>query len=141
MASIKVPRGKGAVTITGLREGTVTVTAVTECGGLTRNLRISVIFIPIEGLEMERENQIVTVEKGKNITLKANVLPREATEKDLIWESSNPSVADVSDKGVVTGINPGRATITATAKDGRFSKRCTVEVIYVPVDGITIERE
>ena len=58
---------------------------------------------------------------GKKVTLKADVLPKTAANKEVTWKSSNKNIATVSSKGVVT-IKPRtggkKVTITATAKDG-----------------------
>ena len=58
---------------------------------------------------------------GKKLTLKATVLPNNASNKKLIWKSSNSKVATVTQNGIVilkkkTGGK--KVTITATAKDG-----------------------
>lgn len=61
------------------------------------------------------------IASGKKITLKASVLPANATNKKLTWKSSNTKVATVSQSGVVTlKKNSGgkKVTITATAQDG-----------------------
>lgn len=58
---------------------------------------------------------------GKKITLKATVLPNNASNKKLIWKSSNPKVATVTQSGIVTlkkKTGGKKVTITATAKDG-----------------------
>lgn len=58
---------------------------------------------------------------GKNLTLKATVLPNNASNKKLIWKSSNPKVATVTQSGIVTlkkKTGGKKVTITATAKDG-----------------------
>ncbi len=44
------------------------------------------------------------------------VYPGNATDKTVIWKSSNTSVATVSGSGVITAVGAGTATITATAK-------------------------
>ena len=59
-----------------------------------------------------------SVNAGKQITLKATVLPADADNKAVTWTSSNPSVATVNSAGVVTGKKIGKATITATSADG-----------------------
>ena len=48
----------------------------------------------------------------------AQVKPDNATNRELSWTSSDNSVANVDEGGVVTGVAPGMATITAMAKDG-----------------------
>lgn len=58
---------------------------------------------------------------GKKLTLKATVLPNNAFNKKLIWKSSNPKVATVTQNGIVTlkkKTGGKKVTITATAKDG-----------------------
>ena len=58
---------------------------------------------------------------GKKLTLKATVLPNNASNKKLNWKSSNPKVATVTQSGIVTlkkKTGGKKVTITATAKDG-----------------------
>lgn len=71
----------------------------------------------------------VNLGKGKKVTLKATVTPKNASNKKVVWTSSKKSVATVSSKGVVTGKKAGTAKITATAADGSGKKAtCTVKV-------------
>jgi hypothetical protein len=59
----------------------------------------------------------------------ATVLPIDATNKNLIWTSSNSGAVTVDNNGTVTGIKSGKATITATAEDGsNVSATCEVNV-------------
>ena len=96
---------------------------------------------PVTGVNIEEEN--VTVEKGKTVTVRAVVSPENATKKTVVWESSDPSVATVAN-GVVKGVSDGTTTITATAKDttnGIFTDSVTVTVFSNPIKGITISDE
>ena len=71
-----------------------------------------------------------TLEIGKTTTIKANVLPSDASNKSVSWKSSNPSVATVDSDGLVTAVSAGVATITATTTDGsKLSASCEVTVI------------
>ncbi len=56
--------------------------------------------------------------KGEGTTLEAAILPQDATDKRVMWKSSNEKVAKVSAQGKVTAIGKGTAVITATAQDG-----------------------
>lgn len=47
--------------------------------------------------------------------LEAEVLPADATNKEVKWTSSNYEVLDVSNTGLVTPVSNGNATITATS--------------------------
>lgn len=63
----------------------------------------------------------------KKVELKANVLPLSATDKTVIWTSSNSKVATVKN-GVVTAKTPGTTIITATTKDGNLTANTTITV-------------
>ena len=63
---------------------------------------------------------------GKKITLKASVLPANATNKKLTWKSSNTKVATVSSKGVVKGVKKGKAVIYVSSNG--ITKKVTVTV-------------
>ncbi len=54
-----------------------------------------------------------TIKAGKTVQLRSSVTGGAAS-KDVTFESSDPSVATVSDKGLVTGISAGKVTITCT---------------------------
>jgi 3',5'-cyclic AMP phosphodiesterase CpdA len=60
-----------------------------------------------------------TLTEGGTVALVATVLPSDATNKSVTWESSNTSVATVNG-GVVTAISAGSATITAKTQDGDY---------------------
>lgn len=63
-----------------------------------------------------------TVEKGSKLQLHANVSPSKATNKKIIWTSSDKTKATVDSNGVVTAIRPTEyVLITATSKDGSLS--------------------
>ena len=50
--------------------------------------------------------------------LNVQVLPDNATNKNVVWTSSDPSIATVSDDGIVTAVGDGSFTITVSAVDG-----------------------
>ena len=68
----------------------------------------------------------VSIEKGKNITLKAIISPDDAFDKTVTWSSTNSNVATVSD-GVVTAKSAGTAVIIAVTSNGKTAT-CTVTV-------------
>lgn len=80
-----------------------------------------------------------TLADGKNFTLKAKALPTYATNRKIIWESSNPEVAKVSSTGKVTAVAPGTATIRAKADSGA-SATCTVKVTSVKLKSISMKK-
>lgn len=71
----------------------------------------------------------MALEIGRTDQLTATITPENATDRSLLWASSDESVATVSETGMVTGVAAGSATITATAKDGSgVSAACKVTV-------------
>lgn len=73
----------------------------------------------------------VELTEGKELQLTATVLPPESSEKNLIWSSSNPSIAAVDANGQVTAITRGEVKITATLKNGKLSAVCFLTVVPV----------
>lgn len=87
---------------------------------------------PIKVSEITLDVTSCTLEIGKTTTIKANVLPSDASNKSLEWTSSNPSVATVDNDGFVTAVSTGTATITATTTDGsKLSASCEITVFEV----------
>ena len=69
----------------------------------------------------------LSMEPGSQKTIVPTVLPNNATDKTVIWQSNNPSVATV-ENGVVTAASVGSATITASSADGEITASCSVSV-------------
>jgi len=61
-------------------------------------------------------------------TLTATVIPDNASNKNVKWQSDNSSVATVNN-GIVTAKTVGKATITVTTEDGNKTASCIVTVI------------
>ncbi|MBP1963371.1 family 43 glycosylhydrolase [Paenibacillus aceris] len=70
----------------------------------------------------------VSLKVGAKETLVPEFKPVDAGNQEVSWKSSNSAVATVDNNGVVTGVNTGSATITATAKDGGATASAEVTV-------------
>lgn len=79
----------------------------------------------------------VSMAPGEEVELKATVLPGNATNAKVEWETSNNKVATVVD-GKVKAIGEGKATITVKA--GKKQATCEVEVKAVPVKAVLVDR-
>lgn len=117
--------------------GKGTITAKTEDGGKTATCEITVFAktIAVTGISMSEDCLFLT--KGQSYTLKATVVPDNATNKTVQWTTSDASVATVDQNGTVNAISSGNATITASAGDK--SATCAVSVI-IPVTSITLNK-
>ncbi|MDO4621398.1 MAG: Ig-like domain-containing protein [Eubacteriales bacterium] len=101
--------------------------------------RIAVEEIKLDADEIE----LVTFDKTSNNTeaatkqLKAEVLPENAENKNVIWKSSDETVAAVDQNGLVTALRYGTAVITAETEDGGHIAECKVQNrFYDGVEGV-----
>lgn len=136
-------------TIRGLEAGTATVSATAVDGGKTASCSVTVIKdgdpvgpdVPttVDVTSVEISPTSLNLAVGKTSSLSANVLPSNATDKSVKWESQDGKVATVSSSGVVTAVAVGTTTIRAIASNG-VSGSCPVEVFtdYVPVSKLTL---
>ena len=79
----------------------------------------------------------LSLKVGASAQLTATVKPDNATNKTVSWDSSDNSVAKVSD-GKVTALKAGTATITATAGDISSLITVTVADVPVPVTSVSV---
>lgn len=94
---------------------------------------IKMEIIPVEGVKIKyNEEEVgedgVDLVSGDSIYLTAEVLPVNATNKNVTWESSDDAIAKVSDDGIVYGLRQGTTTVTVTTDDGGLTDRCIVNV-------------
>lgn len=120
-----------------VKEGTTTITVTTKDGAKTATSTITVT-VAVESVTIDPKTADVRV--GETKKLKANILPTNATNKNVTWESDDEDVATVDESGEVTGVAVGTATITVTTKDGKktATSEITVKPAFVPVTGISV---
>jgi|GEM_PF-3259335 len=98
---------------------------------------------PVSGVTLDKTTLGLAAGK-QTAQLTATIAPAGASYKDIVWTSSDESVATVDANGLVTPIWAGTATITVTATNGtEFTSddktaTCTVTVSAVSVSGITL---
>lgn len=109
--------------VTGLKAGTTKIIAMTQANDLKAECLITVLQ-PVTGITLDR-NDIYFVEIGESVQLIANVLPEDASNKNVVWTSSNVNVATVND-GVVVCMGYGSAVITASTEDGGYKAICVI---------------
>ncbi len=102
--------------VTAVALGTANITA-------SQNGMSATCVITVAGISLNKTS--TTIVKGRNEQLTASVYPSST----YTWTSSNPSVATVSDTGLVTAVANGTTTIKVTTEDGRYKATCTVTVI------------
>ena len=123
--------------VTAIAYGTATITATTEDGGYTRSCTLTVKPVSVTGISLNTKSADVGI--GGSCQLIAEILPENATNKEVTWTSSKPEIAEVKD-GLVTGISEGTAIIIVKSKDGAKTASCTITVKNLSVTGITLDK-
>lgn len=108
--------------VTAVAVGKAVVTASVE--GFSADCQVTVSDIPVESVTLYTNEQ--SLNYGESFELKATVLPANAPQT-VLWTSSDEKVATVDEKGVITAVGYGEATITATAGDKTAT--CLISII------------
>lgn len=130
--------------VTAVRAGTATITVSVKGQPeikATCTITVKSSTIAVTKLTLSQTSAEVSV--GKTLTLSCTIEPTDATNKELVWSSSDETIATVDAQGVVTGVKAGTVTITVASKsDPSVKATCTVTVIGetsiddVPVVGL-----
>lgn len=97
---------------------------------------------PVTGVFMPKTN--VTVYMGSTgELLEYRILPDNATNQNVKWESKDDKIATVDKNGHVKPVALGMTEITAESEDGGFKAKCYVTVVnqIVNVSGVVIENQ
>lgn len=82
--------------------------------------------VSVTGITLEKETSSMMV--GDKETLFYTIIPTEATNKNVTWETNNSNIATVSDNGEISALSEGEAIITVTTIDGNYSDNCTITI-------------
>ena len=118
----------GASKVTAVKAGEAVVTVMTEDGGKTASCKVTVKakVVPVTGVDVKPWS--VTIGANGTTKLTCTVAPSNATNRNVRWESDNPSVATVDSDGNVRAVSAGVAKVGAVTEDGGFRSGCTVTV-------------
>ncbi len=119
-------------TWTGAAEGDYTLTAkATDNEGGSRtslSTRITVsVQVDVTGIDLLEVDGAIAV--GGKVQLEVVVLPSDATNQNYSFESEDPSIATVSQSGIVTGLSEGLVKITVTSEDGGFTDAEVINIL------------
>ena len=132
--------------ITALTVGTAKITAAAKDNVLIRGEYTVTVAEPPEILSSEKREIALTL-GGDEADASADILdlmiPESLRDLDMVWTSSNESVATVDQEGHVTAVAPGSALITVTSPElihgstARQKAYCMVSVSRL-TDGLTL---
>lgn len=114
--------------VTPLKPGTAVIRSRAS-DGTKKKAYCTVTVKPVVPTGLTLSTNSLKVNVGATASLTATVSPDDATDKGIVWCSTNSAVASVKG-GVVTGKKFGKATITAKTRSGSIVARCAVNVGY-----------
>lgn len=128
--------------------GRIALFADDGCAGAFKDVYLGILddngdVVPYKAVEsVSIGNKQATAEVGDKIDLNVSVLPADATDASVEYDSSNPVVASIDKTdGTVTCITAGETTITVTSKEDPSksdSFTLTVSTPSVPVSSVSI---
>ncbi len=110
--------------LTALNNGTVVVRAVSNDGSnKTDSLVVTITnqtsFVPVQTITVSGQGGATSISVFHGtLQMNANVLPTDATNKTISWSVNNQNIATITSSGLLTAVNNGTVTVTATANDG-----------------------
>lgn len=130
--SVVKVNSNGAVTPVGAGEAKILCTA-NDGGGTTGFCDVRVV-VGVDKVTLDSKAVQVLIGAGSDVVQKIGytLTPERNSYPDLIWSSSDESVVKVDSDGVLRGVAPGKAVITAVSTDpntaGRVKATCAVTV-------------
>ena len=114
--------------VTAVSAGSATITASTVDGNYTAtcSITVSASTVGVTGVSLS-VHSIEMSSIGETYTINYTILPANATNKNITWSSSEPTVAIIEDR-LITAKGNGTAVITIRTADGGYSDTCTVTV-------------
>lgn len=118
--------------ITAKAEGSAVITvtsAATNSISATINVEVAAAVVPVESITLSHSTASMLV--GQTLQLSASLTPDDATDKTIIWTSSDPGAASVDANGLVTAFEQGEATITAVPSgNSALSATCKIDLAH-----------
>lgn len=122
--------------VTGMKPGKATITA--SNGDFSATCEVTVN--PVVETAVTLDPAALTVKEDAQATIKAILTPKNATYTDIVWTSSDETVAKVDkETGVVTGVSMGNATITAKSHHGVTATCAVTVIVNIPTEPETLE--
>lgn len=122
--------------ITGVRKGDAVITVSDASGDIRTTLKVKVVQMP-ESVTIKQQD--VSLPVGKKTKLAASVLPSTASDKTVVWSSSDEAVAKVDRNGSVTAVSAGEAVITAACRADESVQASIPVQCVLPVESIAVD--
>lgn len=101
---------------------------VKKCTKSSRKYASSTSSNPIESSQIRIQTYAISLTEGNSKTITIKALPKGYELEDIVFSSSNESVADVDESGKIIAYKEGSARISIETRDGKYSVYCSVLV-------------
>lgn len=102
--------------VTGTGTGSTIIKCIASDGSDVYTTAAVTVIQGVTSLKVDKSSN--TIKVGTSWRPTTTILPKDATQKKLIWTSSKPEIAEVNDNGNITAKQAGECIITATTTDG-----------------------
>ncbi|MGN4425815.1 Ig-like domain-containing protein [Bacillus cereus group sp. MYBK30-1] len=114
-----------------VQAGTATLTATTATGEYVATCLVTVEpnHVPVTGIKVDERS--FEIKQGDEKLVSASVLPENATNKNIVWKSSDASIIALENKSNTThvkALKTGRVVLTATTDDGKYNRYIYIQV-------------
>ena len=115
--------------VTTLSSGSVIITAKTVDGSKTATLTVSIkAAVNVNVSSISVAPSTIQLMAGQTYQITPVIAPLNATNKSILWSSSNTNIAYMSSTGLVTAVSNGSVVVTARTIDGIKSAKVTIQV-------------
>ncbi|KAB2442415.1 Ig-like domain-containing protein [Bacillus luti] len=114
-----------------VQTGTTTITATTATGEYVATCQVTVEpnHVPVTGIKVDE--RFFELKQGDEKLVSTSVLPENATNKKIVWKSSDVSIIALEKQNDTThakALKPGRVVLTATTDDGKYNRYVYIQV-------------
>lgn len=125
--------------ITGRAEGEANVVVYGVTSGVEAICKVTVESSVNKATSVKINSTEITMLSGKTRQLTAVIYPLDSTEK-LLWYSTDTSVVVVDDKGKITTVGPGRASVIAYTGTTNLEATCVVNSLAISKSSLTMQQ-
>ncbi|MCR4748882.1 MAG: Ig-like domain-containing protein [Lachnospiraceae bacterium] len=124
--------------VTAVGKGKAVIKA--KAGDKEASVTVEVLSVPVSNIKITGYSaEPIPMQIGDTVQLACTVSPANATDSSVTWSSSDDKVVTVDDKGLITAVANGEATIRATANDGsKVSGSVKVKVANVETTAVKL---
>lgn len=123
--------------VTAASNGTAVIRAVTEDGGYSAEFEVE-CTVPVESITIDNKTDSVYEDSYKFFNYV--VTPSNADLTEITFSSSDSSIAEINNDGIMKAVAPGKVTITVSTACGKTDSFELTVNEYIPVESITIDK-